>query len=153
AIQTYFVLRFCGQASPRFERFIAIFALAATALLMLSSKALFIVAVFVANTLVALVMLAILARALTRVPKIENLTLLAAVVINLLLAMHDLINYQEQLDFDTLYLLPLGGPLLLFTRAAVMGFTSGWGESGRRRCCTRRCCLPSWAPSSPACRR
>ncbi len=120
AIQTYFVLRFCGQASPRFERFIAIFALAATALLMLSSKAIIVVAVFVTNTLVALVMLAILARALTRVPKLENLTLLAAVVINFLLAMHDLINYQEQLDFDTLYLLPLGGPLLLFAVAILL---------------------------------
>ena len=120
AIQTYFVLRFCGQASPRFERFVAVFAIAATALLMLSSSAGIVAAVFVANTLVSLVMLAILGRALTRVPKLENLTLLTAVVINFLLAMHDLLNYQERLDFDTLYLLPLGGPLLLFAVAILL---------------------------------
>ena len=120
ATQTYFVLRFCGQVSPRFERFTAIFAIASTALLALSSSGSVVVALYVVNTVVSLVMLVILGRALTRVPKLENLTLLAAVVINFLLAMHDLINYQERLDFDTLYLLPLGGPLILFAVAILL---------------------------------
>ena len=120
AMQTYFVLRFCGQSSPRFERFIAVFAILATILLLLTSKAIIVVGVFAANTVAGLVMLAILARALTHVPKLENLTLLAAIVINFLLAMHDLINYQEKLDFDTLYILPLGGPLLLFAVAILL---------------------------------
>ena len=120
ATQTYFVLRFCGQTSPRFERFTAIFAIASTALLALSSSESLVVALYVVNTVVSLVMLVILGRALTRVPKLENLTLLAAVLINFLLAMHDLINYQERLDFDTLYLLPLGGPLILFAVAILL---------------------------------
>ena len=120
AFQTYFVLRFCGQTSPRFERIVAILAVTATALLMLPASSGVVVAVFVANPLISLVMLVILGRALTRVPKLENLALLAAIVINFLLAMHDLLNYQELLDFDTLYVLPLGGPLLLFAVAILL---------------------------------
>lgn len=120
ATQTYFVLRFCGQTSPRFERFTAIFAIVSTVLLALPSGGSVVVALYVVNTVVSLVMLVILGRALTRVPKLENLTLLAAMVINFLLAMHDLINYQERLDFDTLYLLPLGGPLILFAVAILL---------------------------------
>ena len=120
ATQTYFVLRFCGQTSPRFERFIALFAVASTLLLLLTSSAGVVAATFVINSLVSLAMLAVLGRALTRVPKLENLTLLAAVVINFLLAMHDLVNYQEWFDFDTLYILPLGGPLILFAMAILL---------------------------------
>ncbi len=120
ATQTYFVLRFCNQSSPRFERIVAIFAATATALLMLASSLAVVAAVFVVNTLVSLAVLVVLARALTRDAKLENLTLLAALLINFLLAMHDLINYQELLDFDTLYLLPLGGPLLLFAVAILL---------------------------------
>ena len=120
ATQTFFVLRFCGQTSPRFERVVAIFAVAATAILMLSSSLAVVAVVFVVNTIVSLAMLVVLGRALTRDPKLENLTLLAAMLINFLLAMHDLINYQELLDFDTLYLLPLGGPLLLFAVAILL---------------------------------
>ena len=120
ATQTYFVLRFCGQSSPHFERVVAIFAVAATALLMLTSSLPVVAVVFFFNTIFSLAMLVILGRALTREPKLENLTLLAALLINFMLAMHDLINYQELLDFDTLYLLPLGGPLLLFAVAILL---------------------------------
>jgi signal transduction histidine kinase len=120
AIQTLFVLRFCGQASPRFERVVASFALLATLVLFVTSSEAVLAVVFICNTLLSLMMLAILGRALTRVPKLENITLLAAVIINFLLAMHDLINYQEQFEFDTLYVLPLGGPLLLFAVAILL---------------------------------
>ena len=120
ATQTYFVLRFCDQSSPRFERGVAIFAVAATALLLLASSLAVVAVVFVVNSVISLAVLFVLARALTREPKLENLTLLAALLINFLLAMHDLINYQELLDFDTLYLLPLGGPLLLFAVAILL---------------------------------
>ncbi len=120
AAQIYFVLRFCGQTSPRFERFVAWFALASTVLLALPSSASVLVPLFIVNTVVSLVMLVILGRALTREPKLENLTLLLAIVTNFLLAMHDLINYEERFDFDTLYLLPLGGPLLLFAMAILL---------------------------------
>ena len=120
ATQTYFVLRFCGQTSPRFERFTALFAVASTLILGLSSSAGVVAVLFMFNTAVSLVMLAILGRALTRVPKLENLTLLLAIVINFSLAIHDLINYDERFDFDTLYVLPLGGPLLLFAMAILL---------------------------------
>ena len=120
AIQTYFVLRFCGQTSPRFERAIAIFAVAGTVLLFATSSGTVVATVFLANSLIALAMLVVLGHALTRVPKLENLTLLAAIVINFLLAIHDLVNYEERFEFDTLYLLPLGGPLLLFAVAILL---------------------------------
>ena len=120
ATQTFFVLRFCDQTSPRFERFITVYAMIATLLLFFASTLNVLVGVFVLNAVVSLVMLAVLARALTRVPKLENLTLLVAIVINFLLAMHDLINYEERFEFDTLYLLPLGGPLLLFAVAILL---------------------------------
>ena len=120
ATQTYFVLRFCDQTSPRFERFITVYAIITTLLLFFASTAKVLVGVFVLNAVVSLVMLAVLALALTRVPKLENLTLLVAIVINFLLAMHDLVNYEERFEFDTLYLLPLGGPLLLFAVAILL---------------------------------
>jgi signal transduction histidine kinase len=120
ATQTYFVLRFCGQSSPRFERFTAIYALVSTVILLFSFSGTVLITFILVNSLVALVMLAILARALTRAPNLQNLTLLAAIVVNFLLAMHDLINYEERFEFDTLYLLPLGGPLLLFAVAILL---------------------------------
>ena len=120
ATQTYFVLRFCGQTSPRFERATAIYALVSTVVLTLSSSVAVLTTFILVNSVVALVMLAILSRALTRVPNLQNLTLLAAIVVNFLLAMHDLINYEERFEFDTLYLLPLGGPLLLFAVAILL---------------------------------
>ncbi len=120
ATQTFFVLRFCSQSSPRFERVVSIFALVATAMLMLASSPVILAVVFFVNTVISVAMLFILGRALVREPKLENLTLLAALLINFLLAIHDLINYQEMLDFDTLYLLPLGGPLLLFAVAILL---------------------------------
>jgi signal transduction histidine kinase len=69
---------------------------------------------FVLNVLLGIAMLAVLTRALTRQMKIENISLLLAVYINYGLAIHDLINHQQLLEFDTLYVLPLGGPLILF---------------------------------------
>ncbi len=120
AIQAYFVLRFCGQSSPRFERGIAIFAAAGTVLLFATSSGIVVTTVFLVNALIAVPMLVVLGHALTRDPKLENLTLLGAIVINFLLAMHDLVNYEERFEFDTLYLLPLGGPLLLFAVAILL---------------------------------
>ena len=120
ATQTYFVLRFCGQTSPRFERFTAMYAIVSTVVLTVSSSIIALTAFVLINSVVALIMLAILARALTRVPNLQNLTLLAAIAINFLLAMHDLINFEERFEFDTLYLLPLGGPLLLFAVAILL---------------------------------
>lgn len=120
AMQTYFVLRFCGQRSPRFEKVTLGYAVVSTLLLVFALSQLMIAAVFAINTLLGLVMLTVLTRALTRAPKFENLTLLVAVYINFGLAIHDLINFQEKLEFDTLYLLPLGGPLLLFAVAVLL---------------------------------
>ena len=120
ATQTYFVLRFCGRTSPRFEQFTAIFAIVSTVILAWSSSADVVAMIFIINTLVSLTMLFVLGRALIRVPKLENLTLLAAIVINFALAIHDLINYEERLEFDTLYTLPLGAPLLLLAVAILL---------------------------------
>lgn len=121
SMQTYFVLRFCDQAYPRFEKFTLAFAVISTAVLMVWNDSLQILGgVFLINTALGLAMLAILTRALTRVPKFENLLLLLAVYINYGLAIHDLINFQEKIEFDTLYVLPLGGPLLLFAVAVLL---------------------------------
>ena len=120
AMETYFVLRFCGQQSPKFEKTTLGYAAISTLLLFFASSAQTLSAVFIINTLLGVAMLVVLTRALTRVPKFENLSLLVGVYINFGLAIHDLINYQERIEFDTLYVLPLGGPLLLFAVAVLL---------------------------------
>jgi len=121
AIETYFVLRFCGQASPRFEKFTLGYAIVSTlALLIWGDSQQVLAGVFLVNTALGIAMLAVLTRALTRSPKFENLLLMLAVYINFGLAIHDLINFQEKIEFDTLYVLPLGGPLLLFAVAVLL---------------------------------
>jgi len=120
AMETYFVLRFCGQQSPRFEKATLVHAIIATLLLVLTENMQVVVVIFAINTVLGVAMLWVLTRALTRLPRFENLLLLLAVYINFGLAMHDLVNYQEKLEFDTLYVLPLGGPLLLFAVAVLL---------------------------------
>ncbi len=120
AMQTYFVLRFCAQQAPRFEKASLAWAVVSTLVLLFTGSQQFVVGVFVLNTLIGLAMLAVLTHALTRIPRFENLTLLLAIYINFGLAMHDLVNYQERIEFDTLYVLPLGGPLLLFAVAVLL---------------------------------
>ena len=120
AMQTYFVLRFCAQQSPRFEKASLAWAVLSTLVLLFTGSQQFVAGVFVLNTLIGLAMLGVLTHALTRIPRFENLTLLLAIYINFGLAMHDLVNYQERIEFDTLYVLPLGGPLLLFAVAVLL---------------------------------
>ncbi len=120
ATETYFVLRFCDRHSPRFEKTTLGYAVATTLLLFVAPTFQIVSAVFIVNLVIGMAMLAILSHALTRVPKIENLILLLAVYVNMGLAIHDLINYQEKLAFDTLYVLPLGGPLMLFAVAVLL---------------------------------
>jgi signal transduction histidine kinase len=120
AMQTAFALRFCGQTSPRFERFMYWYAGIVTVLLIAAPSGPLILATFVANALVAVAMMVVLGRALTRKPNIENLSLLTAITINFGLAIHDLLNYRELLGFTTLYLLPLGAPLVLFAVAILL---------------------------------
>jgi signal transduction histidine kinase len=120
AMQTYFVLRFCNESSPRFERLTLGFAILATVMLFFYRGELAVAAFFTVNTVLSVAMMGIVGRALTRNPKLENIILLLAIVINFGLAMHDLLNYQEKLEFDTLYLLPLGMPLLLFAMAILL---------------------------------
>ncbi len=120
ALQTRFVLRFCEQSWPRFEKITMYFAIGATAIMLVIQSELVIALFFLINTSISVAMLAILSHALTRRMRIEDIALLAAIWINFLLAMHDLVNYQEKLDFDTLYLLPLGGPLLLLGAAILL---------------------------------
>ncbi len=118
--ETYFVLRFCDRHSPRFEKITLGYAVLTTLLLLVAPTLQVVGAVFIANLVVGLAMLAILTHALTRKPNLENLILLLAIYVNFGLAIHDLINYQEKLEFDTLYVLPLGGPLLLFAVAVLL---------------------------------
>jgi len=125
ALQTRFVLRFCGQHWPRFEKLTMYFAVAATVILvamsLLAAEIETVVGIlFLANTAISIAMLGISAHALTRRMRIEDIALLVAVIVNFLLAMHDLFNYQERLEFDTLYLLPLGGPLLLLGASILL---------------------------------
>jgi signal transduction histidine kinase len=120
AAQTLFVLRFCGQTSPRFEKIMVGYSLIATIVLIAFPKPSLILAVLYINFPFAIAMLAVLGRALTANPTFENLSLLAAIVINFGLAIHDMLNYNEQLEFTTLYFLPLGAPLLLFAVAVLI---------------------------------
>ncbi len=120
AMQTSFALRFCEQQAPRFEKFMWIYAAVATVILIAAPSGPVILASFTANAVVALAMMAVLGRALTRKPNLENLSLLAAIYINFGLAIHDLLNYRELLGFTSIYLLPLGAPLLLFAVAVLL---------------------------------
>ncbi len=120
AMQTSFALRFCEQQAPRFERFMWFYAMVATIILVAFPGGPVIFASFIANAAVALVMMVVLGQALTRKRNIENLSLLAAIYINFGLAIHDLLNYRELLGFTTIYLLPLGAPLLLFAIAVLL---------------------------------
>ncbi len=120
ALQTRFVLRFCNQSWPRFEKLTLYFAAVATLVMLLVRQEAIIATMFLINTAISLAMLGILSHALTRRMRIEDIALLAAILTNFLLAMHDLMNYQERLEFDTLYLLPLGGPLLLLGASILL---------------------------------
>lgn len=120
AMQTLFVLRFCNQRSPRFEQFTLGFASLAMLLLWSPFASALISPIFLVNTLLGVMMLAILSRALLKKPRLENLILLVAILTNYALAIHDLLNFQGKLEYDTLYYLPLGGPLLLFAVAVLL---------------------------------
>jgi signal transduction histidine kinase len=120
AMETYFVLRFCGQYSPRFEKLTVAHAVLSTLWLLFFYSLQAVAGIFLINTVLGIAMLWVLTRGLTRQPRFENLLLLLAVYINFALAIHDLINYQEMIEFDTLYVLPLGGPLLLLSVAVLL---------------------------------
>jgi signal transduction histidine kinase len=120
AMQTSFALRFCEQKAPRFEKFMWIYAGVSTVALIAFPSGPVILTSFLMNSAVALAMMAVLGHALTRKPNLENLSLLAAIYINFGLAIHDLLNYREMLGFTTIYLLPLGAPLLLFAIAILL---------------------------------
>ncbi|MBL8520005.1 MAG: hypothetical protein JNK75_04970 [Betaproteobacteria bacterium] len=120
AMQTSFALRFCGQSAPRFEKFMWGYAVLATVALVAFPTGPVVLASFLVNAVIALAMMAVLGRALTRNPNLENISLLVAIYINFGLAIHDLLNYRELLGFTNIYLLPLGAPLLLFAVAILL---------------------------------
>jgi signal transduction histidine kinase len=120
AIQTSFVLRFCNQQSPRFEKFLYAYAALTTLVLIARPTGPVVMAAFLINAMLSLAMLYVQGRALTVVPNLQNISMLVAVVANLAFAIHDLLNYREQLGFTALYLLPLGAPLLLIAMAVLL---------------------------------
>ena len=123
-LQVQFALRFAGQPMPRFERMLTGFAAVSTVALVAAvpmgwyaPATLLVYAVF---AVLSLVILAVLSRSLMRNPTVENILMTSAIMINVALGVHDFCNYREWLEFDTLYLLPLGLPLLMLAVAALL---------------------------------
>ncbi len=123
-LQVQFALRFAGQPMPRFERMLIGFATASTLLLFIAAPlgwygpvTLLVYAVF---AVLSLVILVVLSRSLLRNATVENILMMSAITINVALGVHDFLNFQEWLDFDSLYLLPLGLPLLMLAVGALL---------------------------------
>ena len=123
ALQLSFVLRFANDRSPRFERAVWIFITISTVALIFTPSHWYGLATEYFNYAVGLLGIAILwilVRSLSRRFSPENLLMLLALVVNGALGVHDLINYEELLGFDRLYLLPLGLPLFVAAVAALL---------------------------------
>jgi signal transduction histidine kinase len=123
ALQLSFALRFSNDQSPRFERAVWIFIIAATAGLFLVPKEWEGAAVTWYNNALGVIGIAILwvlVRKLSRNFSIENLLILFALIANASFGIHDLCNYLGMLGFDRLYLLPLGLPLFVVAVAALL---------------------------------
>ncbi|MEO8102450.1 MAG: ATP-binding protein [Betaproteobacteria bacterium] len=123
-LQVQFALRFAGQPMPRFEKALIAFAAVSTIALFAAAAigwygpvTLLVYSVF---AVLSLVILVVLSKSLLRNATVENILMLSAIAINVALGMHDFFNYQEWLGFDSLYLLPLGLPLLMLAVAALL---------------------------------
>ena len=125
-LQMQFALRFAGYEMRRLERILLIFTAAVTvafAVIPVAAPAVYgpaIAIFYVTLTLSSPILLCVLAYALLRVRSTENFILLAALVLNTALGVHDTLAYRELLGFDQPYLLPLGLPMILFAVAALL---------------------------------
>ena len=124
--QLQFSFRFANHAMPRIEKGLLIFTVISSLILLVlpfAAPAAYgnaTAIIYLLLTLAAPFLLAALAYALTRERSPEKMILLAALVLNSALGLHDTLAYQERLGFDRLYLLPLGLPMILFAVAALL---------------------------------
>jgi len=124
--QLQFSFRFANHAMPSIEKGLLIFTVTSSFILLVlpfAAPAAYgnaTAIIYLLLTLSAPFLLAALAYALTRERSPEKMILLAALVLNSALGLHDTLAYQERLGFDQLYLLPLGLPMILFAVAALL---------------------------------
>ncbi len=124
--QLQFSLRFANFPMPRVEKSLLIFTVVSSIILFVlpfaaaDAYGAATSIVYILLTLSSPFLLAALAYALTRERSAEKMILLAALVLNSALGVHDTLAYQELLGFDQLYLLPLGLPMILFAVAALL---------------------------------
>ena len=123
-LQVQFALRFAGQAIPRFERMLIGVAAASTLALFTASAVggyeQVTALIYSAFAALSVVILVVLSRILLRNATVENVLMLGALTINVAFGVHDFFNFQEWLEFDSLYLMPLGLPLLMLAVAALL---------------------------------
>ena len=123
-LQTCFVLHYGNRSLPVLERWLYIFAATISAVLLAAA----INNWYLAATSAVYVVLAVLTPVLTVVIIYQlsrnlsrgNLLMILATLLTSGFGIHDFVNYQEQLGFDRLYLIPLGLPLLLLAVAALL---------------------------------
>ena len=123
-LQVQFALRFAGQEMPRFERMLIGFAAVSTVALFAAEPlgwyGTVTLLVYAAFAVLSLVILVVLSKSLLRNATVENILMISAIAINVAFGVHDFFIYQEWLGFDSLYLLPLGLPLLMLAVAAML---------------------------------
>ena len=124
--QLQFSFRFANFAMPRIEKSLLIFTVVSSIILFVfpfaapDAYGIATLIIYILLTLSSPFLLAALAYALTRERSAEKMILLAALVLNSALGIHDTLAYQELLGFDRLYLLPLGLPMILFAVSALL---------------------------------
>lgn len=126
AFQVSFVLRYADRPMPRVERALYVFSVIATATLF--SSTLYgestywkvTAAVYTCLALAAPFLFVVMGYQLTRKISAGNILMFVAVFMMSVFGIHDFLNFRELLGYDSLYLIPLGMPLLLVAVAALL---------------------------------
>ncbi len=77
-------------------------------------------AVYLVFTVLGVVMIGAIGMSVLRTANLPSLIAFIAMAINLGLGIHDLLNFVGELEFERMYLLPLGLPLLLLSLASLL---------------------------------
>jgi signal transduction histidine kinase len=77
-------------------------------------------AVYLVFTVLGVAMIGVIGMAVLRTPNLPSIIAFIAMAINLGLGIHDLLNFAGELEFERMYFLPLGLPLLLLSLASLL---------------------------------
>ena len=123
ALLLVFLLRFIGQRRPRLEAMLWCTALGSPLTLLLSAPEQLMNTMLVWHLLTllgAVITLALLVRAALSQPSAPLWQLLAAMLVNVLFGAHDLLMHSKLLQFDDVYLLHYGAPVMFMIIGWIM---------------------------------